>query len=267
MTDSFIDYWDSVIRDWAETGEITASESFWFDEQRHLMLNSRLMPEPYWGDIDDNSVVLVNFNPAGSVSEDITDTCHLVNKHDRSTVCGLMSSKYSDIACGFPLLDEFPIQYAGASWWQKRVRWVRRFVPDSHRNPFAMELCAWHSKKWAGGKYGLKYPAIRNYISDCFGPWLRRALRGSEMKLTLCVGTEFADRILRFVWPDIEDITLRILDKPQPVPGNARRYRIFRIPGEGNIICTSARGSNRIPSESVFGEIEKEIFRKIKKNP
>ena len=87
MTDSFLDFWDNCIRDWAETGEIPASESFWFDEQRHQALHSCLMPEPYWGDIDDNSVVLVNFNPAGSVSEDITDTCHLVNKHDRSTVC------------------------------------------------------------------------------------------------------------------------------------------------------------------------------------
>lgn len=264
MTDSFTDYWDRVIRDWAQTGEIPDSESFWFDEQRHLALGSRLMPEPYWGDIDNNSVVLLNFNPAGSGSENITDTCHLVNKNDPSTVCGLMSSHYSDIARSFPLLDEFPIEYAGSRWWKKRVRWVSRFVSDTHRNPFAMELCAWHSKKWSRGKYGTKFKALESYIRDYFGPWLERALLGSENRLILCVGAEFADNVFPKIWPDIEDITMETFGRQQPVEGNSRRYRIFMIPGKGYAVCTFARGSNVIPSQTAFGDTEKRIINKIK---
>lgn len=268
MTKPHTEYWDNIIREWAESGTVPDSESFWFDEQRHLKLHTRLMPEPYWGDIDNNSVVFLNFNPAGAESENIADTSHHANRDNGSTVCGLMSRNYSEIAREFPLLDDapdcFPVEYAGAGWWKKRVRWADSFAADSDRKPFAMELCAWHSKKWSRGKYGNKFKALNGYIRDYFGPWLDRALLGSEKRLILCVGAEFADNIFPIIWPDIEDITIETLGRQQPVEGNSRRYRIFRIPGKGYAVCTSARGSNGIPSKTAFGDTEKRIIDKIK---
>ena len=257
-------YWDTVIREWAETGEIPASEAFWFSEQGHLGLHPKLMPEPYWGDIDSSSVVLVNMNPAGAGSESPSDISHRANRDNPSTLCGLMSGDYGAVARSFPLLGGLPFGYAGSDWWLRRVQWLDQLGIRSRRRPFAIELCAWHSPKWKGARYSHRKPlAIHRYIRDIFGPALRRALRGSDEHLVMCVGSEFARSVFPLVWPGMREITGEIVGSPYPVPGNARQFRVFHIPGEGHAICTSARGSNGIPSVDVFGTKEKEIYTKI----
>lgn len=267
----YISYWNEVIAEWTVCGEIPASESFWFTEQQHLGLYRNLMPEPYWGDIDCNSVVILNMNPAGADVESPSDPCHRENCNNPDTVCELMSGNYSEVACSFPILkdkDELPEalkQYGGRYWWRKRVEWLNHFEINSSRQPFAIELCAWHSPKWYRGRYShMRYPRIRKYIEDVFGPALKRALRGSEYKLILCVGSEFARYVFPMIWPEIEEMSLNIEGWPRPKKGNAREFHVYSIPGEGHIITTSARGSNRLPSASKFGDIEKKIIDKIR---
>lgn len=274
----FIQYWDDCIRKWAsdystdldysEDAPVPISETdfFWFEEQRHLGLHRLLMPEPYWGDIDCNSVVFLNMNPAGAEEESPSDTCHLNNRRNISTVCGLMADNYSAVAKKFPIFDgEFPFEYKGIDWWRNRVKWIEHFGIESSRRPFAIELCAWHSKKWKGGRYNIKKnPYIHHYISEIFGPALRRALRGSDARLILCIGKEFTRNVLPLVWQDIEDITEEIIGGINPVENNAREYHVLRIPGEGHVICTSTQGSNGLPSQETFGKMEKKLYNKIK---
>lgn len=262
----FISYWDNVSRQWAESGEIPCTERFWFEEQRHLKLHTQLMPEPYWGDIDCSSVVFLNMNPAGAAEERPEDTCHHANRADKSTVCGLMANDYSAIASKFPISEgEFPIDYDGIKWWRRRVEWAKHFGIHSERRPFAIELCAWHSRKWTGGKYNRKmYPEIYRYISEIFAPALRRAIRDAETHLILCVGSEFARSVLPLVWPEIEDVTTETIGDISPVEDNARQFQVFRIPREGHVVCTSAQGSNGLPSEKVFGNLENLIYNKTR---
>ena len=272
--DDFFEYWDKILKYWREEeGRIPKSQKFWFDEQNHLGLHRLLMPEPYWGNIDNNSVVFINFNPAGAETATPDDDSHISQKENPEKVCGWLSPEYSKVAVSFPLLANDPEDYKhykGAEWWQKRVKWMNQFgIEDNDVKPFAIELCAWHSKKWTGGKYQSKLnsdPEIKTYIKEQFGPWLERALKGSEYHLALCVGKEFADNVIPLIWPESRDITKEITGKIDHtiVNGNARKFWVFAIDGLGHIICTSAQGSNNIPSSAIFGQHEKNIFEKIK---
>ena len=264
----FEEYWDEVIRKWREGKGVPESEAFWFEEQKHLHLLPNLMPEPYWGDIDNNSVVFVNFNPAGTEIENESDPSHLCRKDDQTSVAGYFSKNYSEQAKSFPLLNEMPIKYDGASWWNKRVEWKDSFgiENDPGCQPFAIELCAWHSKRWTGGKYNeLRNPRTVAYIKNQFGPWLERAINGSRNHLALCIGAEFHKGIIPMIWPEAEDITEEVIDSGhKPIPNNSREYHVFRIPNVGHIVCTHVRGTNRLPSKRTFGAIEREIFTRIK---
>ena len=267
----FFEYWDNVLKYWREEdGRIPESQKFWFEEQSHLKLHSQLMPEPYWGDIDNNSVVFVNLNPAGAEVEKTNDTCHINLKDDPSTVCGYVSGNYSGVAKSFYPLEKDSIYTDAAKWWKSREKWIDQFELDTYGlKPFAIEVCPWHSNKWTGGKYQStrnKYPKIKTYMKEMFGPWLERALKGSKYHLALCVGKEFAESIIPLIWPNAQDITKKVTGKTDHtiVNGNARKFWVFAIDGLGHIICTSAQGSNKIPSSEIFGKDEKEIIEKIK---
>lgn len=255
----YIEYWDNQIKVWKECGLVPPEEKFWFEEQ-NLKLHANLIPEPYWGDIDCNSVVFVNLNPGAQEEEEVENECHRCKCNDESTPCGYLSTNYSEKVRLFPLLEENPIiNYSAAEkWWKKRVTWLDHFGLESDRRPFAMELCAWHSKKWRGANY--KKPAIHQYISEIFGPALERAIRGSEFRLALCVGSEF-NLLIPEIWPDAQNITNDIITIK--VEGNSRKFNVWSIPGVGHIISTSAQGSNGIPSKKLFAELEQEIMRKI----
>ncbi|MDE6693009.1 MAG: hypothetical protein K2K05_06440, partial [Muribaculaceae bacterium] len=258
-----------VLKYWREEGRVPNSQKFWFEEQSHLNLYSELMPEPYWGDIDNNSIVFINFNPAGAEIVSHIDDSHISQRDNSDKVCGWLSPEYSKVAISFPLLadkSEHYRCYKGAEWWQKRVQWMKQFgIEDNEVKPFAIELCAWHSPKWKGGKYQSKrkqYPAINAYIKEKFGPWLERAIKGSKYKLALCVGKEFADNVIPLIWSS-EKCSVWTPEIPA-IDNNARKFRIFKIDGVGHIICTSAQGSNKNPSPEIFSDYEKKIYATIK---
>ena len=259
----FYKYWDEVLKSWRMDGEIPESQKFWFEEQGHLNLHSELMPEPYWGDIDNNSVVFINFNPAGAEYVNADDSSHIIHKDNPKEVCGWLSPEYSKVAKTFPLLDKkTPVVYEGADWWKERVKWLSQFgIEEPDLRPFAIELCPWHSKKWIGGKYRSKtncFPEINAYIKEYFGPWFQRAMKGSKYHLALCIGKEFAEYVIPTIWPTCRYQIIK--EDFIPVDGNARKFWIFKIKNLGHIICTSARGSNKIPSSETFEEWEKETF-------
>ena len=145
--DDFFEYWDKILKYWREEeGRIPKSQKFWFDEQNHLGLHRLLMPEPYWGNIDNNSVVFINFNPAGAETATPDDDSHISQKENPEKVCGWLSPEYSKVAVSFPLLANDPEDYKhykGAEWWQKRVKWMNQFgIEANDVKPFAIELCA-----------------------------------------------------------------------------------------------------------------------------
>lgn len=121
------------------------------------------MPEPFMGNPDNFSFVIVNLNPGAGV-------CHSCFK--QQNVSGTFINKvktlgYSNAVKDFPYLrdgktvgltdwDDSP----GRKWWKNKERWIKHILnvcdssynPDEpipeDRFPFAMELYAWHTKSW-----------------------------------------------------------------------------------------------------------------------
>ncbi|MBR1801277.1 MAG: hypothetical protein IJ767_07305 [Bacteroidaceae bacterium] len=61
--DSFLNYWDDVIRRWFDE-HIGEGEQTFLDKKL-LNLNCMHMPEPYWGNPHNCSIVIANYNPGG----------------------------------------------------------------------------------------------------------------------------------------------------------------------------------------------------------
>lgn len=276
-TDNIYAYWDEVIDTWRENKEIHPSQKFWFEKQHHIKLYPDQLPEPYWGDIDCNSVVFINFNPGGKHNQ-----CKWDKKTDTNTICGHLSYNYSEKVKTFALLDEDDFykqkgkdgvsDYEGSKWWKKRIKWLEHFNINTETKPFAIELCAWHSKKWKRAKY--ECPELEKYITDVFGIWIRRAIKNSETKLALCIGKEFIENVFPLIWPnngDFENVTAKIFDSSlmdngyMKIGDNNRKFGVFKVP-EGHIVCTFTQGSNGMPSSKIFRDYESKIYEEIKIN-
>lgn len=102
---NYIDYWDDLIKNWANTGEIPNREQVWANHFKDEFVND-LMPEPYWGNPEECSLVYIGYNPYGK-KDDYPNQCHRNSKDNNRTVCGLLSPKYSEYAKKFPQLDEY----------------------------------------------------------------------------------------------------------------------------------------------------------------
>ena len=76
----FIEYWDEVIRQWAKgdgsVKSVPESERVWFENTKTNLI-SEYMPEPYGGNPDKCSAVVINYNPGGSDTVSNDAYCHI----------------------------------------------------------------------------------------------------------------------------------------------------------------------------------------------
>ena len=127
----FFNYWDGVIASWLK------GEEFDCDQQRILKkkwlnLSRNHMPEPYWGNPEECSIVIANYNPGGGADR---------NRHaylkcadwEHTFINEVKKSKYSDVASGFPIIDEPDLNkeipawwedYGGSGWWRDKRDWL-----------------------------------------------------------------------------------------------------------------------------------------------
>ena len=266
----FIDYWDGVVRQWlcknndwkkmtdGETEEARATR-----EQRQIIesinktykndpkykINTIHMPEPYWGNPTDCSIVLMNYNPAGGprVNRHTTISCkdcqefqgcEPLTDEDKKIIGATTFIKYvKENGYSHFAADESPVfkteeilgadkkwfwdednGYEGYSWWQQKCGWLDHLVEiicgkkDDERWPFAMELCGWHSKEW---KTDLKW------IEDCrtiikertIFPLLKameKSLHGNPTKIAVCIGAGFSEKSLeKFFQDEKQDVAFQ----------------------------------------------------------
>lgn len=262
----FIEYWDQIIKEWSKNGIFPKGEETWFEVNPKLKDWVELMPEPYWGDPTNCSVVILNYNPACKQEISIKDQGHYQNTGSRS-ISRIMAPQYSAYALPFSILEEEPPCpfgcAEGRSWWMKRNEWFKRLIPDSSKKPFALELCAWHSPNWSSTRNN---PRIYEYIKEKVEPIFKDAIKKSDLGIGLCIGKEFGD-ILKTL--DYEDVTEKLLNKKindcggwKPLVQN-RWYRIYRSKDGIYVINSWSKGSNQVPSKD-FIEYEKEIVKLIK---
>lgn len=270
----YVKYWDEVISRWVVCdGTVPESEACWFVPGSTL--HRDLMPEPYWGNPDNCSAVLLNYNPGGpDGTPRPDDNCHINNVRNGDTMkmSGATHGCYSRIALGFPWLDKtdrgdftsMPSHLPTKRWMRQRNGWISRLA-KSDKRPFFLDLCGWHSKNWRLGNYT---PEIKSYIAEHIIPVLDRAIRKSDFGIGLCVGKQLGDEVLGEL--GFSEVTADLGFKTEnadrgwrPIPEINRWYRIYRSADGLYIINTWALGSNRQPGAQ-FEEYELEIINKTK---
>ena len=240
----FIDYWDDVVRQWLDNGADISKFGGVAAEQRDVIeainktvgtdpdcqLQTKHIPEAYWGDPRKCSIVIVNYNPAAGPTPNRHSTinCKNCTSFSAMTLIKFVDKyKYSDLACtpvmfepvvGKEWFSDPATGYVGYDWWQKKREWIEHLVESicgnvkekEKRSPFSMELCAWHSKKWSNDLSWVDN--VKGIIGDRFVNPLYLALQNSlwdsEVKIAVCIGSEFNFEMLeKFFGKNITDIS------------------------------------------------------------
>ena len=171
LKEVFIEYWNNVINLWlkgkggiledALRGKeecyykdgkdaylyvnIEEKQSYWFKEESLRKLLCPIhMPEPYWGNPEKCSIVIVNYNPAGGTDMNPHTYRGEGKSYPVNTMIEYVNGKgYSELALDFPLLHSVEQlrndtkgrwwlrSYGGREWWRGKIAWMRHLIIDS----------------------------------------------------------------------------------------------------------------------------------------
>ena len=219
----FFNYWDGVVASWLKGEEFDCDQQRIL-EKKWLNLSPKHMPEPYWGNPEECSIVIANYNPGGGTDRNMHVYLNCAD-WEHTFIKAVKKSKYSDIALGFPIIDEpnlnEPIpawweDYGGSKWWRKKHDWLKNSIINNgklhdllvnhnidttkikecgNKKPFAVEFCGWHSKSWPGNACGKLYEdeQLKSIIDDYFIDVLVEAIRCSDSQLGVCTGKQLYD--------------------------------------------------------------------------
>lgn len=227
---NYIKYWDIVIKQWLQNrfayNELKEQARFASDLGFDVDSISNRLPEPYWGDPDSCSFVIMNYNP-GPCNDSrhnyrfCADTCNCM-------IHEVKNKKYSGFAKSFPLLRDLNStelwfeDSIGRVWWQKQNnKWIKGLLDKLYHErkeflklPFAMELSAWHSSHW-NGINEKNFARHKKLIEDTIIVPFKDIIMESDFKLGLCfgkrIGTEFLDRFIPNIFTKVaRDINYNI---------------------------------------------------------
>ena len=254
----FIKYWDEVIKQWLDKNAV--HESFVGDaEEQHKIieainssveknriykLNTDHMPEPYWGNPEKCSIVLLNYNPAGGSqpSPHTSISCKACTHGNKSFIHYVNTHSYSDFSTklkGPVFRDKNDLKkeglewftgYGGYGWWQDKCDWLNHLVKAkcgeaSDKLPFGMELCGWHSEKWSNNMSWIDN-GCRNIVYQRAIKPFYESLKCSSAQMAVCIGAEFKPSILKgFFNNSFIDVTQSVLSALKAIEVNG--YRIL----------------------------------------
>lgn len=243
----YIDVWDSFIQKWMKSPCVL-----------HPLLEEGLscdhLPEPYYGDMDKCSIVIVNLNPgAGQCYQ-----CWHNQNTPRTAVNEVKNSGYSNYAKDFPLLSGAG-GTASSRWWKSRNKWMESILNcmgvKTNNKPFAIELCPLHS-----AEFKISNPTAYVKKMKSFNPDLdvveaiKWAVNHSDAKLGLAIGKSIYNLLLDNGFIDTTKAS------SYPKPSIHREYRLVENNGV-RIMCTWARGGNTAPASN-WGGFESHFIKK-----
>ena len=307
LTDSFIDYWDNVVDAWFQCADSNGNiainklsdpvqtnaiqEQLVFTKavkqpRKDTKLNLDHLPEPYWGNPKDCSIVILDFNPAGGSKPSQWTSIDLYRnlKIKDSLTYYAYNHNYSGLALSFPLLknNTWISGYNGANWWRKKEVWLNNLVHhkgiSNPKLPFGMELCGWHSEKWGG--IDISDPSICKIIEDRVIFPLFYAIDNSQVNFAVCLGAAFDEKLFSNYVINVSDKVYKKIqsklsvnykrdmsfnDKLVFTSPSHRTYKIFQIKDTNNyLINTYYRGGNRTPGK-VWNKFEELIVEELSK--
>ena len=265
LESDFINYWNDVVRIWLgrmpktcqstlapistnrnnRIGENIYKDSFSVDiedEQMRFFQHDKLrgllcpahMPEPYWGDPENCSIVIVDYNPGGGEDMSLHTYKGTIGngQYPPNTMIKYVNdNSYSQLAKDFPIWKKelsknktWLGSYGGRDkFWLKKKKWAQHLVNNCVGEgivdvekcpPFAIELCGWHSPNWPNNTDVFKNDKdLRNTVSLRFVQPLLKAIENSKSQLAICIGAQFKPSILSTFLPQLENITKGIYGK------------------------------------------------------
>lgn len=180
--------WDQKIEDWHKSPkdhfERDIYSKLYQTESEKYKIKPMYMPEPYLGNPNKNSAVIINKNPGSEIHELQNHKTGKFLTNDNA------HSNYKNFAIKFPYLEKY-IESDGGKWWIKRKEWIKRLVgKESQSNPFALEVCHWHSSLF--GKHILKQNELfYDYLIKSTIEPAEAANKNSELGVILSVGGIF----------------------------------------------------------------------------
>lgn len=261
----FYKEWDEVISEWLKCNDP-------FDAQKNPLTNLndgtlslQHLPEPYYGDMDHPSIVIINLNPGTGLCEQ----CHLRKDKPGILVNDVKNLSYSGMAKSFPLDVNNSIvhmPHESINWWKSRLEWISHILNirkdmgisiDDNKKPFAIELVPLHSKSFKvskAAKYvNKKYFAVLGAIEY--------AISKSDAQMGLAIGKPIFETLTTIGgYTDL----LTTPKEQQPDKNIKRFYGILAKNNVPEILCTWSSGSNKAPSSDAFAELEKDIVKQFK---
>lgn len=171
----FLTDWDIEIKYWAANGKILPSGGMSiFNHEAGL--SKDYLPEPYYGNIENPSIVVLNINPGSSSPNE--QTKHFSSKTAVNTLTYNLIHTFGGLYSGFqktysPFLCTNH-NVPGVDWWKdNRINFLNWVVRKCSRNsyadtaPFALEMCPLHSMTTSDINFAKKkfFPAYcQNWI-------------------------------------------------------------------------------------------------------
>lgn len=177
----FFEQSDQFIQEWSKSPEKCALNSIYLqasgEEKSFLYGDKDHMPEPFLGNPERCSAVMLNLNPAAPMDKFRVDN-----------VSQQIIDGYSDRAKEWKIFEE---NDGGFVWWATRENWLNRIIgnEDTTLKPFAMEICPWHSKKWGKLDYQNKDlidTINKNVLTPAFN-----AVKNSHLPFAIAIGKDF----------------------------------------------------------------------------
>lgn len=264
ILENWLNNWNDSISEWSKApydfydNDIFSSI---YSGKNHQALVPDALPEPYFGNPYKNSCVILNLNPGQVLGE-------LQDMNVGSFVkLGMAIENYQGFSEKFPYLDTFSDNLVGA-WWQNRNQWIRRLIEiktasSSELNPFALEICYWHSKSWA--KLNLNKKESKAYFQELM-LIAEEPNTHSELKVITSVGKLYC-KIFELLGYEklIEVNNKNFTDYGLAFPLNKeskakdRTFSLYRSPTGALVYNTWHTVGNKQPSED-WAEIEKYVL-------
>ena len=231
------------------------------------------MPEPYLGNPNNSSFVIINLNPGRGCCH----SWHYLQSVSDTLINRVKTKTYSNIAFSFPYLrNQRSIKLknwelnGGRIWWKSKIDWINYIYCAAGLDcniddikPFAIELCAWHSPSWKLDTKKLCSGSLPSCIFyNCIIDIICQAIDKSKLKFGYCVGKAIGDVLCCH---GFSDVTSSIGCSSRPITSINRSYRVLRDQHNRYVINTWAQGSNRYPAKNFWPE-EKIIINAIYKH-
>lgn len=255
---NYIEEWDRIITKWLQNKE---SLRPLLDEKESLSIDH--IPEPFYGNMNDSSIVIINLNPGTG----LCDQCWSNQDQQGLFINDVKNIKsYSTYVKGFPLLPDkdkgYPIgPKPSIDWWKSRYAWINRILSHkglkcTNKKPFAIELVPLHSKSF--GVNPVKYVATmkeKHSGIDLFKA-IEYAINASDAKMGLAIGKPIYTVLTRNgEYKDVCEKRQRDTKK--------RYYQVIENKGKTHrILCTWSIPSNNAPSKD-FDAYEESLIKEF----